>query len=677
MSMPVYFNATYFVGVVGIDIPLTFLSNAIGDIVIGRKSYSFVVNQESEVILHPAISDPLTTLFTNNDEYKAVYIDDIEPQEFNKTLLTTRQSGSIKIEAITKQPAGDVIYNGYVSETANLLYVYSGVGPSSLSIAIVIYTDSDINAPNVKGFGLKTSPNIACDINSTNPSNCLSSFNLYDYLDVMKECNVSWINEAEIIDSSTLNGYEYLNGSVSFKYPSWYLQPGAWENSIDAINTKPTCLEIEGLYKLTNRFGRPNTLPFGGFRSEISGQILNSIYTMTSLSQFWKSSYFSSNKTFFSFYFSSYQGLSIKYPAQKYKRTFNALIRPWYQRASTYKNLFVLTTPYHDASTDVLVASGATSINSPNSNYPFGVIGFDYKFNEFIMYYENIMSDICSNQITVCYLIDSSAFLLYYYEIKNDIKNDNIDDISTKFFGTYEPTLMQSLIEKGFLEAETNTNFQHDTIDISYIANDEIYYQHKLDSIPSSFERNSGLYTVNMITGTNLYVIYIDNYQISKPYPNDCPINEDCTSVRPPGCIKETDSDKCKSALIDVCIKPDTISINGIDTSCSLKSEIDNFGICILKTDEESDMCASNFNVNACGKSVNESGLSDMEKIIIGCVIGGVALLCIGGYIIYWFCTRDGEGKQSKWSNKQQYSGVPVGNEIQPIPAHQHSNRFM
>eukprot|EP01084_Bolivina_argentea_P101708 182302_1 len=54
MSMAVYYNK-YLIGSVGIDIPLSYLSNTIGDIIIGRKSYYFIMNQNSELVLHPHI----------------------------------------------------------------------------------------------------------------------------------------------------------------------------------------------------------------------------------------------------------------------------------------------------------------------------------------------------------------------------------------------------------------------------------------------------------------------------------------------------------------------------------------------------------------------------------------------------------------------------------------------
>eukprot|EP01084_Bolivina_argentea_P083434 151053_1 len=65
MTKSVYIDEKYFVGVVGTDIPLTFLADAIGDITVGAKSYSFVMNDASELLLHPAIADD-SALFGGN-----------------------------------------------------------------------------------------------------------------------------------------------------------------------------------------------------------------------------------------------------------------------------------------------------------------------------------------------------------------------------------------------------------------------------------------------------------------------------------------------------------------------------------------------------------------------------------------------------------------------------------
>ena len=91
------------------------------------------------------------------------------------------------------------------------------------------------------------------------------------------------------------------------------------------------------------------------------------------------------------------------------------MVRPWYQRAISYPDLFVFTTPYPDAKTGVLVISGATTITAPNSSYPYGVAAFDYEFDNFISYWENTTNTVCDQSpTTYCYLVDSSAFLLYY-----------------------------------------------------------------------------------------------------------------------------------------------------------------------------------------------------------------------------------------------------------------------
>eukprot|EP01084_Bolivina_argentea_P056361 103173_1 len=622
MSMPVYLNSTYFVGVVGIDIPLLFLSDAIGDIIIGRKSYPIVFNPEGEVILHPLISDPLTTLFSSDDQYNAVYIKDLEPNEIINTLLSNKTMGWIKIEALVKQPSGQVEYNGYVYQRTNLSYVYSRVGPTALTIAIVIYTDAEIDPPNVKEFGLNSSPNNECD-ETRLPYNCIGSFNMFQETNLMLEYNFSWIERAGIVIDD-----QYTNGAaVSLNCTTWYLQPGGWEKSADAINTKPTRLQLQALHALTNRLPAAisnDEMPFGGFRAEMSRKILNSIYTMSTLDQFWRSSYLKPNSTFLHLYFATYQGLMIMYPGIQLPNNFNPLVRPWYQRAVSYPDLFVFTTPYFDAATGQLIASGATVITAPNSIYPYGVAAFDYKFNDFITYWNDIMNPICDEHNNQrCYLIDTSGFLIYYQGISDDI---NDKDISIKFLGDFEPTLMQSLLDIGFFMNNTNVNFEGNTIDISYVTNNEVYYRQNLSLHARPFSRNNGLYTIHMISGTNLYIIHIRNYHKVDAYIHDVPS---------PGCLKS--NGKCDDATVDVCIVPDyTISSNN-PGSCDSLLTIDTFGICILNSDMKSDMCASTFINDDC---VNMSRTKSNKWVgwacIILSVIGSLIMaLCICIFVKY------------------------------------------
>eukprot|EP01084_Bolivina_argentea_P291595 501157_1 len=308
MAMSVYINQTYFVGVVGTDIPLTFLADAIGDITIGRKSYSFVINEESELILHPLISDVFTLFDGDTAEYKPILVTNAEPETFTQNVLQpmlSREYGEINLKAQVKQPAGNVIYNGYIHEETNLLYIYSGVGPSTLSIAIAIYTDENINTPYVSSFGMKQPLNITnCNENGTINEfyDCLAAFNIFHRLDLMLECESSWNSEAQIFNGSEMDSNdEYYNEFFSdvvysLKYPTFYLQSGLFEKELAALNFDPTCSQLELFHELTNRLSiatsiNSNNLPFNGIRNEISLNILNTIYSLTSLHQFWKDSF--------------------------------------------------------------------------------------------------------------------------------------------------------------------------------------------------------------------------------------------------------------------------------------------------------------------------------------------------------------------------------------------------
>jgi len=585
MALPVYFSG-FFVGVAGIDIPLNFLSEAIGDVILGRKSYSFIVNQENEVILHPLVPDPLTTMFSAGDEYNPVYLNDLEPVEFDTSELMMGAVGTQKIEGTVKSPAGDVTVNGYTFSTEHLLYWYSAVGPNSLALGIVIYTDDATDAPNIPGFGFIGSPTAECAADDEEPSECIAPFVLYHDLRLMDSCEVDWFNEA---------GIEYdtdFGTEVSFDYAGWYLRAGGYESPNAAIHGQPTCDELEALHTFTNRMGSVfgSEMPFGGFRDELWSKLSNQIKVLPSLGQFWKSSYLAADSVFFGLYFASYQGLHISFPAKTVASpTYNSLIRPWYRRATSYPDLFTVTTPYPDFNTGDLVASGATVITAPGSTDTFGVAAFDYEFSEFLSYWDDTLSAVCrTSERHYCYLIDSNAFLLYYEGIAGDM---NDADISHKFFGDLEPTLMQSLLDIGFFSNRTHANYLDDSLDVSYTANDDFYHVLQLNETARTFAYNSGEYTVHQITGTNLYLVFVDEWVRLSVYPNDCPDDAACSSVRSPGCVVDNGG-HCASIVSDVCDEPDSPTLQSEE--CVWQS-LDENSMCNLEKGVQSDFCASDF----------------------------------------------------------------------------------
>ena len=52
--------------------------------------------------------------------------------------------------------------NGFLEIETYLLYCYYPVGPSSLSLAVVMFTTQDIPSPYVPNFGLKSVPPAQC-----------------------------------------------------------------------------------------------------------------------------------------------------------------------------------------------------------------------------------------------------------------------------------------------------------------------------------------------------------------------------------------------------------------------------------------------------------------------------------------------------------------------------------
>ena len=647
MSMPIYLQSKYFIGVASIDIPLSYLKHSIGDISVGPNSYWFVMNQQTEMILHPDIPDP--DIPTN--EYKPVYVNSVEPKEFNELILPAmmnRNKGYKQITAKIKQSAGDVAYNGFIDQTATLLYLYSPVGPTSLSIAVVMYTRAESTPPFVSAVSLESVPDKVCETDGNITKSmgaCVSSFRLYNELDLMVQCDSSWVEDAGIVNSGIYGDRDiYGKKYISMKYPKYHLQPGLWQSESEAIYTDATCDELDALHDYTNILDKDlpydvikDELPYDGFRND---RMLRQIEIFTSFYQFWEPAW-RSDESYYFMYFGTYEGFFTQYPAIESSKTYNPIHRPWYQRAISYPDLFVFTTPYASASTGRLTISGAKTIYVPDYVIAIGVAGFDIEYEYvFSENWKKIMGDICdTDKQQHCYLIDSSAFLLYFDGMENQIHDD---DISTKFLGDKEPTLMQNLLERKLFEKNINANYESDEIDVTYIINEDVFNNGTFDVEPQGFEHNDGKYSIHYISGTNLYLIFIENYHKSRIYPWYCntyidTVFQECKDVEPPGCIIDVKSDICIPAFEDVCILPDLIHLEAVE-SAECDYEISDFGVCLLEDNQDSEMCASVWISNdACNNRAKEviyiQRTGFWSAIAIICLIFIVLLI---SYIIKW-----------------------------------------
>ena len=547
--------------------------------------------------------------------------------------------------------AGDVTMNGYSFNTENLLYFYKKVGPTSLTLNIVIYTDANTDEPNIPGFGLISSPATECSAVEQEPYKCISPFVLYHDLPLANSCAVDWYSEAGIEYSSSHNDY------ISEENVMWYLQAGGWGSPSAAVHGQPTCDQLNALHTLTNRLGNAfaNEVPFGGFREELWTKIFSEIKVLSSMAQFWKSDYSAADSVFFYLYFATYQGLFLMYPAQTIGSTYNPLIRPWYRLAETHPDLFVVTTPYLDFISGQLIATGATAIMAPNTTDILGVAAFDYKFSEFLDYFDETLKAGCQKSDGhYCYLMDTNAFLLYYDGIVDDMGDD---DISHKFFGDVEPTLMQDMLDIGFFIKHTHSNYIDDSQDISYSADEGVYQSMRLNEIPRTLGYNSGTYTVHQITGTNLYFVHVDDWSLTMMYPMDCPGDSACSSVWSPGCIRDDEGD-CMSVVEDVCQNPDIPPQS--NSPCSA-TQVDEQSLIMLKDGVESDFCATCFDTDCSAEYKWIPTPSQIAWICTGCF----CFLCFCFFYCFWpFKCGPSKCCGCKWCPFKWCSFFSIGHDI-------------
>ena len=128
-------------------------------------------------------------------------------------------------------------------------------------------------------------------------------------------------------------------------------------------------------------------------------------------------------------------------------------------------------------------------------------------------------------------------------------------------------------------------------MDVSYAVDQDVYQILNLNETARSFSYNSGEYTVHKVIGTNLYLVYVDDWSLTNIYPSDCPDDDACLSVRSPGCITDDDGE-CVSIVTDVCNNPDTPTLSSV--TCS-SMYLDDNTMCILENGVSSDFCATNF----------------------------------------------------------------------------------
>jgi len=632
MSLPIYIN-DHFVGVAGTDITLNELHNIIGDVIIGYKSYSFIGNNKGIALVHPRL--PSFDAY-NNGELTDIVIKkmyELEPQEFlsngiyNK--IISSQNGYDNINANVKQSSGDIQYNGYITYNTNLLYIYRSIG-NSLNFVIAIENENtDLNTDTILDYGwdINNLPANTCPTGlndnyfTTNfdYGNCLYPFNLFHELTKIYDCDTSFKAQANIQIESTFN--EFWEGSnITLDYPVHLIQSGLFYDTTTALNTAPTCQEIELLHKVTNRLDGytlsdlisiNNQLPYNGIRLQSS---IYSIYVLSGVFEFWRDMITSQNTQIVALWFGEYTGVHISFPGKQYGRNYVNTKRPWYQRAISNPDSFVLTTPYIDAVTGKLVLSGSYGIKSPNSNHILGVIGFDLDYDTGYKSIINNQLPLCS--VNTCYIIDSSAFIVYY----NDISNEDSSSISNIFFGNKEPFIMASLINNAFYSRSIENDYETNTEITYYTADDSV-----LPLTSKTFEYNNGRYSIYKIENTNTYLVYITGYnRFSNPV---CP-TFNCYNVINPGCVKQYGI--CKSTALPVCDAPETVEISG---ECRV-SQIDESILQSLQNVADFD------GYNTCTDNYSPALGTCNAGCIVGIIIG---TLCCCGYIFgifYCICGR-------------------------------------
>eukprot|EP01084_Bolivina_argentea_P056356 103164_1 len=355
--------------------------DAIGDVPIGIKSYSFLMNSKGLLFFHP--STPNSVDYNNGlfTEFQAISVNDDEPVAFVKSgvfeSMLNSENGFKEDRISYKQSAGNSGYNGFIDIDTDVIYFYSPIAPL-LSFGVVVWNDNKFESPLISDFGLETvKPKICPDHQNIQNISELKANEMDSCLNRFIECKNSndtqyWTTQANILGidtskTSNVNTYKnlfsqydfYNNKNISLDYASYFLQSGLLKG-IDPIGE-----QLNNLQKMSipSILSPPyNTIPYGGFKEEFNSHILVSIYVFSSLYNWWKPTFLRKNSQITSLWFGSYQGIHFSYPGKKFSSTYNNLKRPWFKEAIAWPNYFVLPPPYIHATTGKMVAGASTVI---------------------------------------------------------------------------------------------------------------------------------------------------------------------------------------------------------------------------------------------------------------------------------------------------------------------------
>ncbi|XP_065176178.1 VWFA and cache domain-containing protein 1-like isoform X2 [Sycon ciliatum] len=516
VAAPVYAGPTTnlrLAGVVGVDVTVSDLFGDISYFSDAEHQYAFMINNDGEAVLHPLLSLPVD--LSTDPLFQDITL--LEPDAaFRSNVymqMRNRTTGSATFTATRFQMIGNSQYEGTVRVSVMSSYYWQPISGTEFIVGVVLNHDA--------------SNEVDALINQAR-----SSVNtLYHRLDLnVRGQRCSQFGHLAVRDLS----------AVKFS-PEAFLNPSQYLNVPETSQTVSSYLSY---------------LDGNGANSYFKDTIRNSVRLTSALDALWNSpaaGLYSRSVVWR--YIGSIDGMFRIIPGTQLPTAYDHLRRDWFTRALSNPGDITLSPPYLDAFGAGYVATLSQSIHqSVNRSVPAvgAVMGVDFTMGFLGLTIEQVYPE-CRNTYR-CVIVDRSGYLVYHPDFVTTGQ-----DPQWVHLGRKEPYLMRDLQGRGFAQRINCAKYDVQTRYVSW----RISVTGRITGTLTCSE--SVPYVLEPISGTNVYIAFMQSTGCSQPNNNVCQCNSNglgrCTrsSLCECPCTRDLDYSACtnsftgSSLVYDVC----------------------------------------------------------------------------------------------------------------------------
>uniref|UniRef100_A0A7S3GFG5 VWFA domain-containing protein n=1 Tax=Palpitomonas bilix TaxID=652834 RepID=A0A7S3GFG5_9EUKA len=478
-------------------------------------TYSFIVNEDGEALVHPLQKSALSTtvgepIYTSIDELEG---SEFQAEDMRSLILGTGTSiGGRQLQVNRALPRGDISKEGLTgnSYAQNLVYFYQRIATTPFFIGLVIdgvvsNPGSSVAAWNVAARKLKQLDTIPL-CNGTSQQWCKKQPQLYHRIDLSPTDTSPFVKTV----TSAMGANQPDGALITENAVGWVAAPTLFSSPEGYLSSLPlTANQVLRLNEWASTGTATNMI--GGNLPSSSHQVL---MLASGLAESWQEAETSASTKGIWTYVGFSDGLALLYPGTPISNEFyDPRARSWYLRGVAEDfGASALSTPYLDAFGAGAVLTLSSSIREGGQEaasgvYPIGVAGFDFSVTQFASAIGSLSPD-CSSSTVACYLVDRSGYIVSKESFASLSSNADENSYSYLFFGdtSIEPAAFAELYCAGHIVVNTTR---------SYVAEATVtYYTLKLSSpLSMTIDGNGctrGTLYASPVARSNVFFIAID-----------------------------------------------------------------------------------------------------------------------------------------------------------------------